>query len=165
MKRVNREKLLVVIFLTMLFALGVLLVMSIANKASAQDVSSGITWEQPLAYEDGSAMPESEIDGFEVHYTVNSPFKPQDKPVFISGKERQAKIVMDLKPSLEPAMVRMAVRTRSIYGNYSDFSNVIENTFTVNNTLKPQAPIVIDIKVVCVDSTCKVVYTNVEPEE
>lgn len=165
MMKIQKQKLFTMTCLMIIFASVVVIVMAMVNHASAANVSSIISWTPAGNYEDGSTMPESEIDHFEIHYTANQPFKEQKEPLIVSHEKREAQIALDIKPSTDPVVLRIAMRTRSIYGNLSEFSNVIEDEFVVSNAMKPGAPAIIGLKLVCVDSKCEILLTSVEEGE
>lgn len=134
---------------------------TMSGVVQAKGVEANVTWKPNLKYEDGTPMTEAEIDYYELHYVANASFKEMAKPIRVGvGVQNTYKLDLTLKPQAKPHVVRIALKTVSIYGAKSKLSNIVEQTFNVSNPLAPQAPVNIKLEIQC-DESCKIVSQEV----
>lgn len=151
-------------FICFVIALVVLVIaiMGIVKNAEAA-TDMHLRWEQPLFYDDGTEMSLETIANFELHYTVDKEFEITEQPVIIKAGETGTYVLpLNLAPRPDPYTVKVALRTVSIYGVRSDISNIISESFLVNSTAKPSAPVNIKFEFKC-DKTCEIILVDITP--
>lgn len=128
-----------------------------ASIVGAGNLQTNIGWQPSLKFEDGSQMKWSEIRGYEIHYTLDSDFAEMNEPIFIQPSEQITHVLdLNIEPREAPYILRVAMKTVSIYNTKSDVSNVVQNSFKVSSSKTPLAPISITIQIEC-DDTCVII--------
>lgn len=119
---------------------------------AAQTVTLTIT--HPTKYTDNvTALPLSAIQGYLVNYGVDT-VPPIAKSVSV-GAVSTVTINLDLPPRATPYTIQATAQTLTAVGP-SDFSAPVTSIRQIALALKPSAPVITEIKLLC-DPTCRVI--------
>jgi hypothetical protein len=119
---------------------------------AAQTVNISIV--HPSRYSDNSTLPLSDIQGYKIYYAVDSAVNLQSQSMTV-GPVDSVTINLDLAPRSAPYLVHVAAQTITAVG-VSDLSSEASISKQIGHNIRPIAPIIIDIEILC-DMTCRVV--------
>lgn len=128
----------------------------IANSAIAEQTVT-ISIVHPTRYSDNSNLPVSDISGYRIYYSVGSPATLESNSIEV-GAVDSVELEFDLAPRPEPYLINVAAQTITAIG-VSDLSSEASISKQIGHNIKPIAPIIIDITILC-DSECRVIEGN-----
>lgn len=134
----------------------ILLYLLIANASIAgQTVTISIV--HPTRYSDNSNLPVSDISGYRIYYAVDAPATFESNSIQV-GAVDSVELEFDLAPRPEPYLVNVAAQTLTAIG-VSDLSSEASISKQIDPNVRPIAPIIIDITIIC-DAECRVIEGN-----
>lgn len=102
----------------------------------AEDVSVDLNWTAPTTYEDGSALPSTEIQGYRIYYSIDSAITDKSGSYFDVGSTQTYSGTISLTTGIHTVYFRAA--TLATNGQESTLSNEVSKTYEVQ--LVPKIP-------------------------